>query len=355
MAYLKPEQFEAALRSGRLGSLYLFDGPEAWLKDQAVQSLIDKLVAPESRDFNLEKFSGTSCAAGAVVTAVQSLPFLGERRVVVLQQASELSAAEQRIVADGIADLASSTCLIMTVEGKANLREPLIAASASQGNIVTFWPPFANQLPGWVVNEARRRGKAMTMDAAAALAEACTDLQQISNELDKIFLYVGDKKTIDGSDIKRHGLPDQEGDTKELERTLWTRDLRGALEQGKLLSEMGVRGEMLFPVVERVFRSLMLGTLYKNERRMDADDIAAELGMRSRTAIDQLKMGLKSYRPDELRTSFNKIAQADFEMKVGALPSAVAVSLLLLNLCGKTPPHGRTTQPLANFSMRAAK
>jgi DNA polymerase-3 subunit delta len=348
MAFLKPEQLDASLRSGKLGTLYLFDGPEAWLKDRAIQGIVDKLIQPASRDFNLEKFSGANCAPGAVVTAVQSLPFLGERRVVILQQASELSAGDQRIVAEGIADLPSSTCLVLTVEGKANVREPLIAAAASHGAIVTFWPPFANQLPGWIVAEAKRRGKNLTMDAAAMIADACADLQQISNELDKLFLFAGDKKVIDGADVRRHGLPDQEGDTKELERTLWIRDLGGALEQGKLLSEMGVRGEMIFPVAERVFKNLLLAFLYKNERRMDADDIAAELGFRSRSAVDQLKMGLKSYRADEVRDAFNKIAQADFEMKVGALPSGIAVSLLLLSLCGKA-------QPLASAAMRAAR
>ncbi len=354
MAYLKPDQLEASLRSGKLGSLYLFDGPEAWLKDQAVRGIVDKLVPPESRDFNLEKFSGANCSAPAVVTAAQSLPFLGERRVIVLQQANDISAGDQRIIADGIADLSSTTCLVLTVEGKANIREPLVAAAASHGNIVTFWPPFANQLPGWVVAEAQRRGKSLSLEAASLLADACVDLQQISNELEKLFLFVGEKKTIDGNDIKQHGLPDQEGDTKELERALWMRDLRSALEQGKLLSEMGVRGEMLFPVVERVFRSLMLAVFYKNERRMEVDDIAAELGFRSRTAVDQLKMGLKSYRPDEVRTSFNKIAQADFEMKVGALPSGVAVSLLLLSVCGKNFP-ATAGQPLASAAMRVAR
>jgi DNA polymerase-3 subunit delta len=348
VAYLKPEQLDASLRSGKLASLYLFDGPEAWLKDQAVRAMVDKLVPAESRDFNLERFSGTACEPAAVVNAVQSLPFLGDRRVVILQHASELSAADQRIVADGIADLSSTTCLIMTVEGKANLREPLVAAAASHGNIVTFWPPFANQLPGWIVNEAKKRGKSLTMDAAAMLADACVDLQQISNELEKIFLFVGEKKTIDGKDLKAHGLPDQEGDTKDLEHALWIRDLRGALQQGNLLSEMGVRGEMIFPVVERVFKSLMLASFYKHARRMDSDDIAAELGMRARSAIDQLKIGMRSYSPDELRSAFNKIAQADFDMKMGALPSPVAVSLLLLSLCGKA-------QPLPSLAMWEAR
>jgi DNA polymerase-3 subunit delta len=348
MAYLKPEQLEASLRSGKLGSLYLFDGPEAWLKDRAVRAIVDKLITADSRDFNLEKYSGNNCSPAAIVNAVQSLPFLGDRRVVILTEANDLSAGDQRIVAEGIAGLSSTTCLVMTVEGKANIREPLIAAAASHGAIVTFWPPFANQLPGWVVAEAKRRGKLLTLDAATTLADACVDLQQISNELEKLFLFVGEKKTIDGADVRQHGLPDQEGDTKELERMLWVRDFGGALRQGKMLSEMGIRGEMIFPVVERVFRSLMLAMFYKNERRMDADDIASELGLRSRTAVDQLKMGLKSYRPVEVRESFEKIAQADFEMKVGALPSDVAVSLLLLSVCGKT-------QPLASAAMRVAK
>lgn len=334
MPALKPDQIESSVRSGKIGSLYLFDGPENWWKDRVLNQILVKLVPPESKDFNLERLDGRSCSGGDIVNAIQGLPFLGDRRVVVVQATEELSAADARLVGENLASMPASTCIIFIHEGKANLREEIPAQVGSHGAIVTFWTPFPNQLPAWVANEAKARGKAISYDAAAMIAEACQDLQQISNELDKLCLFVGQKKTIDGADVRAHGLPDEMGDTRDLEEALWKRNLSEALAQGRLLSEIGVRGEMIFPVCERVFRTLLLAHYYHAVKKMGFDDICSALNVRSKTHQSNLQQGMRAYKLAEIKTSLEKVLQADFDLKTGRLASDVDVSLLLFNLLG---------------------
>jgi DNA polymerase III subunit delta len=331
---LKSDQLESSIRSGKIGRLYVFDGPENWLKERALNQILAKLVPPESKDFNLERFDGRSCSGGEIVSAAQSLPFLGDRRVVIVQAADELSAADSRIVGESLAGVPDSSCVIFFYDGKANLREEIPAQVGSLGSIVTFWTPFPNQLPSWVTSEAKLRGKTMTMDAAMMIAESCSDLQQISNELDKICLFVGEKKAIDGADVRSHGLPDEVGDTRELEEALWGRNAGAALTQARLLAEVGVRGEAIFPICARVFRMLILGQSYLNEKKMSAEDIYSALNLRGKTQQGNFAKGMRAYRPVETRQSLEKITQADYDLKTGTLPSDVAVSLLIWNLCG---------------------
>ncbi|MBV9079497.1 MAG: DNA polymerase III subunit delta [Elusimicrobia bacterium] len=335
MASLKPDQLDDAIRSGRIGKLYVFDGPENWLKERAAARIIEKLVPPESKDFNLERFDGRQCTGGQIVSAAQSLPFLGERRVVLVTAADELSAADGRLVAESFAGLPESTCLVLLWEGKAGLREEIPAHAGSNGAIVTFWPPFANQLPAWLMNEARTRGKPIAPDAAAALCEACGDLQQMVNEYDKLSLFVGKKPKIEMSDVREHGLPDQAGDYKDLEEALWNRDLRGALQQGELLAESGVRAEQIHPIFERVFRTLLLAQNLRDEKGAGLEEIYAALGIRGKTQQANLATGLRQYRPEDLRRSLDRVAQADYELKTGVLPSGIGVTLLTLATCGQ--------------------
>lgn len=296
--------------------------------------MMDQLVPLDCRDFNLERFDGSTCQASDIINAMQGLPFMGERRVVVVNHAEEISAADSRIVGEMLSQIPKSTCLLFLYEGKANLREEIPAQVASHGGIVTFWTPFPNQLPAWVVGEARQRGKSMGYEAAQLLGEACQDLQEISNEMDKLCLFIGNKKNIEVADIRAHGLPDEVGDTRLLEDALWERNSAQALSHGRRLAEVGVRGEMIFPLCERVFRTLLLAQTLQSQKKMSVDDICGALNIRSKMHQTNLLKGLKAYRAAEIQGSLEKVLLADQDLKTGHLPSEVAVSLLLWNLCG---------------------
>jgi DNA polymerase III subunit delta len=332
---IKPDQLESSIRAGSLGSIYLFDGPENWLKEQAVNRIINRLLSRESRDFNLDRLDGKTCSAAQVVSSLQSLPWMTDRRVVVIQSCEEFSSSDGKIISQELRGVPDSTCVLFTYEGKSNLREEIPAHVASLGQVVTFWPPFPNQLPLWVQSEARQRGKIITHEAALLLSEACTDLQHIVNELDKIFLFVGNKKTVELSDIYKHGLPEEFGDCKDLEEALWNRNTKEALRQGRLLSDSGFRPESLFPVLERLFKALLLGHFMLHHKNTPLEDLPSALNVRGKTNQDKFRRGLKAYTPQETRASLKKIIQAELDLKTGALPSAIVVSLLIWNLCKK--------------------
>ncbi|MFN0118671.1 MAG: DNA polymerase III subunit delta [Elusimicrobiota bacterium] len=332
MPQIKPEEFESQLKSGKLAPVYLFDGPEAWLKNRAIDRLIDKLVPAESRDFNLERFDGTQNEAGQVISSAQSLPWMGEKRLIIVQSVNEFSAGDRRLLAENFEGLPASTCLILVYSGKANLREEIVAESLSHGHLVTFWTPFANQLPFWVTSEVKAKGKTIASQAAYRLAEACEDLQQISDEIEKLCLFVGKKNLIDLTDIEAFGLPNEAGDYKTLEVALWERNWVEALNQSKLMAEGGTRPEMIFPLFERVFKTLILASIYMNEKKMGLMEVLPILGIRGKIQEALFIKGVKQYSSDELYQSLEKITQADHDLKTGTIPSSVVVSLLILNL-----------------------
>lgn len=332
MPALKPDQLDDQIRSGKLGSVYLFDGPELFLKQRTTQKIINRLLPAEQRDFNLDRFDGNDHTAADIVNACQSVPFLAERRVVVVNNADELAAADRRAVAEQFARLPSSTCAVFLYEGKADMREELPAHAASHGHIVTFWPPFENQLPNWVIGEARSHGKKMTLEAAKALADACADLTEIINEVEKLALFCGKKPVIDLDDVVAHGMPGSVGDYRDFEEALWRRDLSGAMEQGQLLCDMGIGAEAIFPVFERVFRTLLMARYYTKIKGWSANDVHAALNIRGKIQQAKLMEGLRLYTNKDLEKSLERVAGADYDVKTGALPGRMAVSLLAASL-----------------------
>lgn len=326
------DQFDAALRAGKIGGVYLFDGPDVWLKNRAVKLLIDKLLPAEARDFNLERFFGSNNSAGDILSSAQSLPFLAERRVVIVEGADDLSSSDRGLLGDHISDLPKSTCLVLTVEGKVAARDPLGAAALSHGSVVTFWTPFPNQMPRWVIEEVRSKGKKMDQEAAEALAESCQDLQQVANEVDKLAIFVGKKDVITLRDLLEFGLPDDSGDQKLFESALYERRLDAALSQVQLLFQQGIRPEILFPTMSRVFRQILLAQEYASERKMGWEDIASTLRLRGITQQRLVQSAIRAYTRQESEAAFSKIAEADFQMKTGLLPGEIAMTLLLVSV-----------------------
>ncbi len=335
MPVLTIDQFDGLLKTGKLQSLYLFDGPELWLKERAVKKIIDKLLPGDGRDFNLEKFDGTSSSGGDVASSAQSLPFLSERRVIIVQSAEEFSSADSKIIGETLSSLPPTTCLVFLYAGKANLREEIPAMVSTYGALITCWTPFPNQLPKWVAAEARARGRTIDFQAAEALAESCSDLQQISNELDKLFLFVGKKTAITYQDVLAHGLPDDSGDQKKLEEAVLLRDLPEAMRQGKMLWDLGSRPEAIFPTFERIFRNMILARHYIENRGMRQDEVLRTLGIRGITQQANFSKAVQLYSKGEMEDGIRKIAEADYQLKTGALSGEMDLSLLILNLVGK--------------------
>jgi len=335
VSLLKSEQLTASHRAGKLTHLLLFDGPEAWLKRRAVHRIIEQYLPPEARDLNLDRLDANDCSAADVITPAMSLPFLSEKRIIVVQSPDEFSAADSKAIGAVLPRLPASTILIFLVNGKAGLREEIPAHVNSAGAVVTFWTPFPNQLPGWIVEECRSRGCVISFDAARILGEACGDLEEISGELDKLILYVGKKKKIDASDIYETGIPGGTGDFRDLEKAAWNRDLGQTLNQVRLLSEMGIRAEMIFPVFERIFRTLILARYYKDGKGWGIAEIYSTLGFRGRTRQALLDNGLRLYHSGEIKESLNRIIQAHMDLKTGVLPGDLACTLLALALLGK--------------------
>lgn len=82
---LRPDQLQRALAADPPAGAYYVHGPEALLRDEAVATLLDTILDPGLRDFNLDLLSATQVEPDALAAACSTLPMMADRRVVVLR------------------------------------------------------------------------------------------------------------------------------------------------------------------------------------------------------------------------------------------------------------------------------
>ena len=101
-------------KTPKVGSLVVIEGTERALADRALDVLLGRLL-PDMRDLNLERIpAGEWTDAARVSEAVQAMPFLAERRVVVVSDAQTLRAQPRRDLLEVMGSVPDGNTLIVT-------------------------------------------------------------------------------------------------------------------------------------------------------------------------------------------------------------------------------------------------
>ena len=80
------DAFLRSLAKGDAAAVYYFHGPEDLLKDEALRALVDRVLDPSLRDFNLDQRSAGQLDADDLFALCTTLPMMADRRVVVLRE-----------------------------------------------------------------------------------------------------------------------------------------------------------------------------------------------------------------------------------------------------------------------------
>src|ERR1044071_6422304 len=83
------------LRSGRGPRLVLFFGDELNV-DEACKSVVDQLVPPQSRDFNLAGFDGRTATWDQIEVSLMTPPFLPGKKVLWVENVPSFYSREQK-------------------------------------------------------------------------------------------------------------------------------------------------------------------------------------------------------------------------------------------------------------------
>ena len=193
--------YDALLRSLKPGAtpdpVYYFHGDEDVLKDEAVRALVELVVDPSARDFNLDRRSAADLDPGAFHSLVNTPPMLAPRRVVVLRGLEDLkktSKARQEVLRYLAAP--SPTTLLVLVQGAGTPPDPELARGATT---VAVEPLPPARVLKWMAHQARQLRLRLEPDAAELLAAVVgNDLGALAQELGKLSaLAIGRSATRD--------------------------------------------------------------------------------------------------------------------------------------------------------------
>ena len=187
----------------KLQPVYVLHGDEDFLKRQVLAALRLAVLESEDNSFGLSTYIGDKASFAEIHDELQTLPFVGPRRLVVVENADPFVTAFRSLLEKYVQGCASTGVLVLDVKTwPASTRLAKMVSDA--GTIVCKAPP-AYKLPEWCVQwAASRHGKQLMLPAARLLVDLIgPEMGQLDQELNKLAIYVGAKKRIDNEDVDK--------------------------------------------------------------------------------------------------------------------------------------------------------
>ncbi len=182
-------------------AVYAIVGDEAFLKRQVRFALQRIVLGEEADDFCLAVHNGEETTIGAVLGDVQTVPLLGPRRLVIVENGDPFVTNERARLEKYVAAPSNTGVLVLDVKSWPTTTR--LAKLLPDAATIKCEAPADRSLRRWCAHWAKAtHGKDLGEDAADLLVELVgNDLGRLDQELAKLATYVGTAKSITRRDV----------------------------------------------------------------------------------------------------------------------------------------------------------
>ena len=326
--------------------------------EQTLEDILHKQVFPlpsadpSTAELNTVQLDGGKCRLNDVQSAVLSMPFLSEKKLIILRNPLALTKGknQQAEFQEILRTLPSYIVLTLIVpdEGKNRKNKQgqwaftwntlsekhwlskWITEHADQAVLISQALPSQDSLPQWLMEKAIEKGGKLSSAGAYALAQAIgSDTRTLNLELDKALLYVNFEREVTDEDIHLLTSQQQQTNVFDMIDALSNRryNLAYKLLHQILSDEDGMR---VFGMITRQFRLLLQANELLNEGARDTD-IARELKQHPFVA-KKLSQQARNFKFEQLKTLYQQLQAYDADIKIGKIQAGLAMELFISGL-----------------------
>lgn len=324
------------LKAGTVRNVYLFYGPEAYIRKSALAALEKKTLMPGLEELNRTVLSDVG--AQQIIESCETMPMMSDYRLIIVKDCPLLMAGKARdeaqdsaLLNDYLSRIPSTTCLVFEMSGSIDKRKKLPAALTKLPGAVSFDALDDAHLYKWMNQTLRPYGKRMERAACELLAfTSGRDLTLLSGEIAKLAAYAEERESIDTADIEAIA-------TRTAESTVFV--MADAISEARaqeafsLLNVLLAAGEArigILAMITRHYRQLMHLCAMRDERISQAQ-MAKLLGVPPFAVGKLLKQtGKRTYR--QMKECVELCVCADYDIKRGAIQEEAALERLMLAL-----------------------
>lgn len=327
------ESLKQAIRSRKLPPVLFLHGGEAYLRQKTLKQIESAVLAPESVDFNFHQFHAKGLRVDELLETAMTLPAFADRRLILVKDAQDLSAADLDNLQPYIENPPAETCLVFSAD-KIDSRRKFFQFLKKEDLLVEFKPLNERQLPAFVRGQLEEQGFSITGDALSLFVNRVgLSLLEVMTELEKLTLYAGAARLLDVADVQAVVSSLRAENIFEIGNAVGRQDPGRALALGRHLVAAGEAPLKILALLTRHYRQLWKAREMQVEGK-PARDIARGAGVPP-FVVDGLVAQAKRYSRADFRRAFSLFVEADLAMKSSGSQPEVVLESLLLKLAGE--------------------
>ena len=270
------QELKRDLSAGTPKPLYLFYGEEAFLRDYYLGKLKEAILPAGLEDFNLHTAKGKECSIDWIEQAVDCLPMMSERTLVIVTDFDLFSQGEKgrdRLLAilGALPDYCTLVFVYDLLAPKLDGRSKLLALIKKVGAAVDFQRQDERQLVDWIYRQFKKAGKSIDTRDAGYLVFLCGDLMHdLASEIGKIAAYA-DHPRVAREDIDAVASPKVDAVVFKMTDAMAHKDFDQAASVLADLLHNRESPVMILSVMGKYFRQLYTARLYLDGGKRKAD------------------------------------------------------------------------------------
>jgi DNA polymerase-3 subunit delta len=314
--------------TSRATTVLLFHGEERFLVDEAARATLDGWKPELVSDFGFDTLEGTGLTPARLQDSILQAPFLDPFRAVYVRM---LPALRAESLAGTLADIPSTTRLLITVAGRLSPSNKLVkAVTAAHGTATEMQHMKGRALSDWTARRAVENHGLTPAIAAQVVRVTTPDLSIIDSELSKLAAFKASGSKLTNEVITELLAGAREDEIFKLTDNLLPHPSPQAMQIARGLTRNGMQPTS---VAYRMARhiALVLQVRARQDRGESLQTVQEEMA-EHRFVIQKAYEVAKESNPDRLESALKTIRDYEFEVKSGQIDAELGLDVLLTRL-----------------------
>ena len=320
------QKLNEEIKTGQLRQVYLLYGEEAYLRSQYRDKLKTALLGGGDA-MNCHYFEGKDIAVGEIIDLAETMPFLAERRVLVLENSGLFSHGGEQLAE--YLQAPAPTAYFVFAEASVDKRSKLYKAVTAKGRAVEFKAQDESVLQRWILGILKREGKNITgNDLDFFLDKTGSDMENIRAELEKLLCYCMDRDVITAQDIEAVCTKQISNQIFDMINAIADKKQRKAMELYYDLLALKEPPMRILYLITRQF-NLLLQVKELKAKGCDGNTIGEKVGLAGFIARKYMTQASR-FRVEDLRRAVEDCVEAEEAVKTGKMNDVMSVELLIV-------------------------
>lgn len=318
-------------KKGVLSPVYIIYGEEKYLQDDLIDRILKMTINPAMKDFNLDIFYASEADVEKIINVARSFPMMDERRVIVVKDIQDFKPTELKHLTNYFQNISRSSCMVLTSSQK-KISGRLTNQAAAQVVTIDCRAFYDSEVPGWIQNYLKAKNVEIESQAIYLLhAQVGNSLLNLVNELEKVLINIHPRTKITLADIQAITSVSKQFNVFELCNAAGSKNFpRTIAILNRLLQQGDSATGMIIQLTRHFIHLLKISEGYRQGKR-SVNEFIKITGLTYYFVNDMMQQA-KNFSIEQLRNSFQFLAEADLHLKTGYQKPTMVMELLLFKL-----------------------